>query len=53
ITAALLVLAEGGSYRLRERSIGIVGVGSVGSRVETRARALGMRVVLNDPPVGH
>lgn len=51
ITAALLVLAERGSYRLREKSIGIVGVGNVGSRVEARARALGMKVVLNDPPL--
>ena len=31
-------------------TLGIVGVGNVGSRVETLARALGMNVLLNDPP---
>lgn len=51
ITAALLVLARKKNWRLEGRSIGIVGVGNVGSRVETKCRALGMNVVLNDPPL--
>jgi len=37
--------------QLAEKTIGIIGVGNVGSRVETRARALGMNVLLNDPPL--
>ncbi len=36
---------------LRGSSIGIVGVGNVGSRVRRNCRALGMRAVLNDPPL--
>ena len=32
------------------RTIGIVGVGHVGSRVAVAAKALGMNVLLNDPP---
>ncbi len=32
-------------------SLGIIGVGNVGSRVEKKAKALGMRVYLNDPPL--
>ncbi|HEY3288087.1 MAG TPA: 4-phosphoerythronate dehydrogenase PdxB [Gemmatimonadaceae bacterium] len=36
--------------RLRGRTMGIVGVGHVGRRVEQLARALGMRVLRNDPP---
>ena len=51
VTAALLVLARRGGYRLARKSIGIVGVGNVGSRVEAMARALGMKVLLNDPPL--
>jgi len=51
VTAALFVLAERGGYRLAGKTIGIVGVGNVGSRVAARAEALGMRVLLNDPPL--
>lgn len=51
VTAALLVLARNGGWLLKGKSIGIVGVGNVGSRVETRCRALGMKVILNDPPL--
>ncbi len=36
---------------LKGRSVGIVGVGNVGSRVRTKCQALGMRPVLNDPPL--
>lgn len=35
---------------LKGKTIGIVGAGHVGSVVEHWARALGMRVMLNDPP---
>lgn len=35
---------------LTRLTIGIVGVGNVGSRVAEKARALGLRVLLNDPP---
>ncbi len=51
VTAALLSLARKYRFPLADRSIGIVGVGNVGSRVEAKCRALGMKVVLNDPPL--
>jgi 4-phosphoerythronate dehydrogenase (EC 1.1.1.290) len=35
---------------LEESCLGIVGVGHVGSRIQRMAEALGMRVLLNDPP---
>lgn len=35
---------------LAGKTLGIIGAGAVGSRVLPRARALGMRVVWNDPP---
>jgi erythronate-4-phosphate dehydrogenase len=52
ITAALLELSASVLQRKVEgMTIGIVGVGNVGSRVEKKARALGMNVLLNDPPL--
>ncbi len=50
VAAALLELAVRLDLDLREKTLGIVGVGNVGSRVAKRAEALGMRVLLNDPP---
>lgn len=35
---------------LTDKTLGIVGVGNVGSRVAKMAASLGMRVLLNDPP---
>jgi len=51
VVAALLVLARRHDLRLEGRSIGVVGVGNVGSRVVRKAEALGMRTLLNDPPL--
>lgn len=45
---ASLALRDG--FEVTDRCIGIVGVGHVGSQVERMCRALGMRVLLNDPP---
>jgi len=51
VVAALLVLARRGGFRLDEKTIGVVGVGNVGSRVVRKAEALGMRVLQSDPPL--
>jgi erythronate-4-phosphate dehydrogenase len=51
VAAALLSVAKKHKFQLEGKSIGIVGVGNVGSRVEKKARALGMKVYLNDPPL--
>lgn len=50
-TAGLHVVAEKHGLTLSNLSLGVVGVGNVGSKVAAKARALGMRVVLNDPPL--
>jgi erythronate-4-phosphate dehydrogenase len=50
VVAALLVLEARGALRVAESTLGVVGVGNVGSRVAALAQALGMRVLLNDPP---
>ena len=51
ITAALLELAQSQSFSLKDKTIGVVGVGNVGSKVWRKAEALGLRVLLNDPPL--
>ena len=50
-TAALLVVADRRGWDLRRKTVGIVGVGHIGSLVEKNARALGMEVLLCDPPL--
>jgi len=50
ITAALLHLATLHNFVLKDKVIGIVGHGHTGSQVANKARALGMEVLLNDPP---
>lgn len=50
VVAAMLELAHRQKFRLRDKTIGVVGVGNVGSRVVRYAEALGMRVLQNDPP---
>ena len=50
ITSALLTLAENDNFNLNEKTIGIVGVGNVGSKIKKTAEILGLKVLLNDPP---
>lgn len=50
IASALMVLAEKKSFTLTEKTIGIVGVGNVGSKVARLCEIFGMKVLLNDPP---
>ena len=51
VAAALLVAAGKTGLTLRGSTLGIVGAGNVGSRVARVGDALGMRVLLNDPPL--
>lgn len=50
VTAALVWLARRKGFRYGEKTLGIIGVGNVGSKVANTAKALGFRVLLNDPP---
>jgi erythronate-4-phosphate dehydrogenase len=50
IAAALCALARRHGLRLDTLTLGVVGVGNVGSKVAEAAAALGMRVLLCDPP---
>ncbi|MFH1760890.1 MAG: 4-phosphoerythronate dehydrogenase PdxB [bacterium] len=51
IITALLVIAQKKSFKLKDKTIGIIGAGNTGSSVEQKSRALGMKVFLNDPPL--
>jgi len=51
VIAALLEIGRRNNITLENKSIGIIGVGNVGSKVEKKAKALGMKVFLNDPPL--
>ncbi|MEC4672539.1 MAG: 4-phosphoerythronate dehydrogenase [Nitrospirota bacterium] len=51
VLTALLVVAQQHGIQLEGKSLGIVGVGRIGSLVEKKAKALGMEVILNDPPL--
>jgi erythronate-4-phosphate dehydrogenase len=50
VAAALATLARRFRFTLEGMTLGIVGVGHVGSRVESLAQGLGMRFLRNDPP---
>lgn len=50
VVAAMLEMARRQKFRLRDKTIGVIGVGHVGSRVVRYAEALGLRVLQNDPP---
>ena len=50
VMAAILLLAVREGRRLSDLTLGVVGVGRIGSRVARAARALGLQVLLNDPP---
>jgi erythronate-4-phosphate dehydrogenase len=50
VTAALLCLAKRHGFALEGKTLGVVGVGNVGSRVVAKGEALGLRVLQNDPP---
>ena len=50
VFTALLKIAVDEKISLSQISIGIVGVGNIGSRVAKLAEVLGMKVLINDPP---
>lgn len=51
VVVALLTLAWRRGISLRGRTVGIVGCGNIGGRLARRLPALGMEVLLNDPPL--
>ena len=50
MTSLLVTLARNRGFALSDMTLGVVGVGNVGSKVAEAASVLGMKVLLNDPP---
>ncbi|WP_313689275.1 NAD(P)-dependent oxidoreductase, partial [Pantoea sp.] len=50
VFSSLLLLAERDGFNLRDRTVGIVGVGNVGGRLQKRLQAWGVKTLLCDPP---
>lgn len=50
IVSILVLLSRLKNFSLREKTIGIVGVGNVGKKVFRACEILGIKVLLNDPP---
>lgn len=50
ISSVLAILAQKHSLDLTKLTLGVIGVGNVGSKVADVGRAYGMKVLLNDPP---
>jgi erythronate-4-phosphate dehydrogenase len=50
IASALLKISGRNNFMLKDKTLGIIGVGNVGSKVAGFAQAIGMKVLLNDPP---
>ncbi len=51
VFTALLRVASEKKLLLKDKTIGVVGVGNIGSRVRRLADSLGMKVLKNDPPL--
>ena len=49
--AALLVLARRRGWHMRDKTLGVIGIGNVGRRVARFSEAMGMQVIRNDPPL--
>jgi len=50
VVAALLTLAHRRGVALADKTVGVVGCGTIGGRLRRRLSALGLRVLPNDPP---
>ena len=50
VASALVHLSRQFRFTLEGKTLGIIGVGNVGTKVESLAHDLGIKVLLNDPP---
>ncbi len=51
VLSALFVLGERQVFELHEKTVGIVGCGNVGSKVLAKLQSLGVKCLVNDPPL--
>jgi erythronate-4-phosphate dehydrogenase len=51
MASTLVYLSKKFNFKFEDRTLGVIGVGNVGKKIVRLAEILGMRVVLNDPPI--
>lgn len=51
VLTALTIVAQSNNLSLKGKSLGIIGFGRIGQLVAKNAKVLGMKVILNDPPL--
>ncbi len=51
VLSSLFVLADQHDFKLKEKTVGIIGCGEVGSRVVDMLEAMGVQTIMNDPPL--
>jgi len=50
VVSVLMVLSQQQGFAWQDKTVGIIGCGNVGSRVQKRLQALGLHCLINDPP---
>jgi erythronate-4-phosphate dehydrogenase len=50
VISTIINLAEKHNFNYQDKTLGIIGVGNVGSRLAKKAEYLGIKTLLNDPP---
>ncbi len=51
VLSSLFVLADQDDFKFKDKTVGVIGCGEVGSRVVELLEALGVKVIMNDPPL--
>ena len=51
VMSSLFVLADKHDFKLKEKTVGVIGCGEVGSRVVELFETIGVRTIMNDPPL--
>lgn len=51
IASVLVFLSKKHNFKFEDRTIGVIGIGNIGRKVVKLSEVLGMRIVLNDPPL--
>jgi len=51
VLSSLLIIAEQNDFKLKDKTVGIIGCGHVGSLVKKFMQALDVKCLLNDPPL--
>lgn len=50
VLSVLSLLSDQEDFILKDKTVGIIGAGNVGSRLQERLEAIGIQVLVNDPP---